>query len=70
MCMGICMSVCVVHVHESVSERILPLRHLPTPVHQALMETWNFLGCKFTLTMACQSAKGLSGTFRAHTHKL
>ena len=45
------------------------LQHLPTPVHPAVIGTWNFWGAN-SLAMACQSAKGSGGTSGAHTHKL
>ena len=61
---------CVCCVYVSMSERkIFSLfQHLRISVHPAVMGTWNFLECKITLIMACQSVKGSGGTLGAHTH--
>ena len=44
--------------------------HLCTPVHPAVMGTWNFPGCKFPGHVSLKLAKGPGGTSGAHTQQL
>ena len=44
--------------------------HLCTPVHPAVMGTWNFPGCKFPGHVSLKPAKGPGGTSGAHTQQL